>query len=200
MLLDELDELVAHLTVLRRRRAKHAADECEKKSGKRPAVYSGTENIWEKMLDRDDIDAVYIATPWNWHVLMALGLSHGIRRFHGKDRNHSHPSEEVERGPHDGFLVNLGHGFVEITIFETNAPPRFRLFFHNQRKQARSVPAHAIVKIETVRPSGARQTFAFSAKSEYLESTDDIPKPHEFKAIVQVSHGGHTHPPHTVQF
>jgi hypothetical protein len=54
-------------------RAKAAADACEKKRGKRPAVYSGTEHIWEQMVNRDDIDAVYIATPWNWHVPMALG-------------------------------------------------------------------------------------------------------------------------------
>lgn len=57
---------------LRNERAVHAADVCEKKRGKRPASYGGTENIWEQMVDRDDIDAVYIATPWEWHVPMAL--------------------------------------------------------------------------------------------------------------------------------
>ncbi len=34
--------------------------------------YSGTEKIWEQMVERDDIDVVYIATPWDWHVPMAL--------------------------------------------------------------------------------------------------------------------------------
>jgi len=53
-------------------RAKRAADKCEAKRGKRPAVYSGTEHVWEQMVERDDIDAVYIATPWAWHVPMAL--------------------------------------------------------------------------------------------------------------------------------
>jgi len=53
-------------------RAKAAADQCEKSSGKRPVLYSGNENIWESMVARDDIDAVYIATPWAWHVPMAL--------------------------------------------------------------------------------------------------------------------------------
>ena len=38
----------------------------------RPKVYGGTEHIWEQMVDRDDIDAVYIATPWACHVPMAL--------------------------------------------------------------------------------------------------------------------------------
>ena len=53
-------------------RAVHAADVCEKKGRKRPAIYGGTENIWEQMVDREDLDAVYIATPWDWHVPMAL--------------------------------------------------------------------------------------------------------------------------------
>jgi len=38
-----------------------------------PAVLDGTETIWEQMVARDDIDIVYIATPWNWHVPMAVG-------------------------------------------------------------------------------------------------------------------------------
>jgi hypothetical protein len=67
----EFAEVVA-VCDLRNDRAVHAADAVEKKYGKRPAVYSGTENIWEQMVDRDDIDAVYIATPWRWHVPMAL--------------------------------------------------------------------------------------------------------------------------------
>ena len=67
----EFAEVVA-VCDLRDDRAKDAAGRCEKKSGKRPEVYSGTKDIWEKMVDRDDIDVVYIATPWAWHVPMAL--------------------------------------------------------------------------------------------------------------------------------
>jgi len=54
-------------------RAKAAADLCEKRSGKRPVIYSGNEHIWEQLVARDDVDAVYIATPWAWHVPMCLG-------------------------------------------------------------------------------------------------------------------------------
>jgi hypothetical protein len=28
--------------------------------------------IWEKLLDRADLDAVIIATPWDWHGWMAV--------------------------------------------------------------------------------------------------------------------------------
>jgi hypothetical protein len=143
--------------------------------------------------------------PWIGGGVLAFGLYHVIRHIRGHSHAHffgGHAPDrgEVERGPHDGFLVNLGHGFIEITIFETDAPPRFRLFFFNQYKQVRSVPTSATIKIETVRLDGARQIFAFRAKGEYLESENAVPEPHEFKAIVQVSHGRHTHPPHEVQF
>jgi cytochrome c biogenesis protein CcdA len=72
-------------------------------------------------------------------ALMAFGLYHVIQKICGKGRDHSnlfgrHAQDrgEVECGPHEGFLVNLGHGFIEITIFGSDVPPRFRLFFYNQ--------------------------------------------------------------------
>jgi predicted dehydrogenase len=63
-------------------RAKYAASECVKGGAKEPAIYSGTEHIWEKMVERDDIDVVYAATPWAWHVPMAVGaMEHGKHAF-----------------------------------------------------------------------------------------------------------------------
>jgi hypothetical protein len=53
-------------------RAKAQAEVVFKQTGKRPAIYSGDENIWEKMVTRDDIDVVVIATPWEWHTPMAI--------------------------------------------------------------------------------------------------------------------------------
>lgn len=67
----EFVEVVA-VCDLREDRTKHAAEACAAKNGRQPAMYSGTENIWEQLVDRDDIDVVYISTPWAWHVPMAL--------------------------------------------------------------------------------------------------------------------------------
>jgi len=53
-------------------RAQLAAETCSKQRGRRPVVYSGTDNIWEKLVGRDDIDVVYVATPWAWHVPMCV--------------------------------------------------------------------------------------------------------------------------------
>jgi predicted dehydrogenase len=42
------------------------------KTGKRVATYTGSDEAYRKLLDRKDVDAVIIATPWEWHVPMAL--------------------------------------------------------------------------------------------------------------------------------
>ena len=44
-----------------------------KEAGKKKAkVYSENETVYKKLLQRDDLDAVMISTPWVWHFPMAL--------------------------------------------------------------------------------------------------------------------------------
>lgn len=38
----------------------------------RPDSYSGTAYAWKEMCERDDIDLIYICTPWDWHTPMTL--------------------------------------------------------------------------------------------------------------------------------
>lgn len=58
------------------------------------------------------------------------------------------------------------------------------------RIQAESgvLPRPEEVLLETLRPDGARQSFTLVAKQGLLESTDEIPEPHTFRA--QLSLGG----------
>ncbi len=37
-----------------------------------PELYSGSVYAWKKMFDRPDLDLIYVATPWEWHVPMAV--------------------------------------------------------------------------------------------------------------------------------
>ena len=103
---------------------------------------------------------------------------------HGQDHDHGHDHAHSER-----FLLDLGHGKLELSVFETGVPPVFRL----RALKGESLPAARDVTLETVRPNGARQTFQFAAKQDFLESTTDIPEPHAFEAVVTVGHGSHTH-------
>jgi predicted dehydrogenase len=43
-----------------------------------PVVYTGNENEWKKVCERNDIDLIYIATPWQLHTRMAVyAMEHG---------------------------------------------------------------------------------------------------------------------------
>lgn len=93
--------------------------------------------------------------------------------------NHSH--EDVRR-------IDTGHGLVAVEIFENGVPPRWRLRSEKgETWQARDV------LIETERPDGARQTFRFLERDGFIESSDDVPEPHEFMARVKLGHRGHFH-------
>lgn len=51
----------------------------------------------------------------------------------------------------------------------------------------------ADVTVSTERPDGSVQSFVFADRGNYLESTSEIPEPHEFMARLSLGHGGHTH-------
>ncbi len=56
-----------------------AVNEFIKKAGKPEAIeYSGSENAWMKMCERDDIDLIYSCTPWHLHTPNAVyAMKHG---------------------------------------------------------------------------------------------------------------------------
>ncbi len=98
------------------------------------------------------------------------------------DHHHDHAHSEL-------FVLDTGHGKLELSVFEDGVPPVFRL----RAPAGEVLPSPADVMLETVRPDDARQTFRFTAKDGFLESSEDIPEPHEFDATLTLSHGGHGH-------
>lgn len=47
-------------------------------AGFKPDIYTGETDAWKKICDRDDIDLVYICTPWSMHTPMAVyAMEHG---------------------------------------------------------------------------------------------------------------------------
>jgi predicted dehydrogenase len=53
-------------------KAQHAADLVTEAGGKKPRKFTAGEEDYVNLLERDDIDAVIIATPWLWHTTMAI--------------------------------------------------------------------------------------------------------------------------------
>ncbi|HEX4709795.1 CDF family Co(II)/Ni(II) efflux transporter DmeF [Phenylobacterium sp.] len=114
---------------------------------------------------------VNVASVW------LLGGEHDHHHGHGHG-GHAH-GEESQRLPFQG-------GAVELSIFETDTPPRFRVAAEGS---ARLSPE--TVAIETVRPDGARQAFPMADFGAYLESVDEIPEPHAFAAHLKIGDEDH---------
>ncbi len=52
--------------------------EAIKGKGHSPDTYTGNEEIWKKVCERDDIDLIYTATPWELHAPIAVyAMEHG---------------------------------------------------------------------------------------------------------------------------
>src|SRR5512136_2838840 len=50
-----------------------AGQEMVQRSGRpKPEGYSRNEHDFERLISRDDLDAVVIATPWEWHTAMSV--------------------------------------------------------------------------------------------------------------------------------
>ena len=51
----------------------------EKAGLPKAAEYSGSEDAWKQLCERDDIDVVYIASDWKHHAEMGVyAMEHGI--------------------------------------------------------------------------------------------------------------------------
>jgi cation diffusion facilitator family transporter len=112
--------------------------------------------------------AVNVASAW----LLSGGHHHG----------HSHGHGEAPR------RIELGRRMLEIEVFEDNVPPRFRV-----KADAGVLLAASDLTIETIRPGGGRQLFAFEDRGGYLESRDEIPEPHAFLVKVRLLQAGQAH-------
>jgi len=61
-----------------REKAEHARSLVEKSGQKPPELYTNGDHAFESLVARDDLDLVIIATPWDWHVEMAMAaMKHG---------------------------------------------------------------------------------------------------------------------------
>ncbi|WP_296706364.1 CDF family Co(II)/Ni(II) efflux transporter DmeF [Rhodoblastus sp.] len=112
--------------------------------------------------------AVNIASAW----LLSGGDHH-----HGHGHGHAH-EEHAHDESHE---MKTDTGIIVLEVFEDGLPPRFRL-----RTQTGPALSAQTVSVETVRPDGSRQLFAFKDCGTYLESIEEIPEPHEFNARVKL--------------
>lgn len=62
------------------RMLKSARDMISKSGKKMPQVYTGDPYAWKRMLEKEKVDGIVIATPWEWHKPMIIGsLEAGVK-------------------------------------------------------------------------------------------------------------------------
>jgi cation diffusion facilitator family transporter len=120
---------------------------------------------------------VNVASAWLLSGGVHLGHSHA--HGHGHGSTHAHHDESKR--------IAFKNGDVVLDVFEDGVPPRFRL-----RAEPGPALTASALSVETVRPDGERQVFAFVDRSGFLESIDEIPEPHAFTANVTINR--ETHP------
>lgn len=116
-----------------------------------------------------------------------LAEAHAHHHGHSHDHDHEHGEHGHHHHHDDSVLVPTGHGTAQLSIFEKDSPPVFRLAFIGEKRTTNDFA------LETVRDNGSRQIFAFAAKDGFFESTSEIPEPHEFDVLLTFSHPGHEH-------
>lgn len=108
------------------------------------------------------------------------------------DEGHSDAAAaEYERGPHRGRMLREGDFALEVTIFETNVPPQYRLYAYQNDKPLK--PADVQATIELKRLDGEVNRFTFTHENDYLVGSGTVVEPHSFDVKVNATHNGKTH-------
>ena len=119
------------------------------------------------------------------NVASAWLLSGGVHLGHSHAHGHGHGSTHAYHD--ESKRIAFKNGDVVLDVFEDGVPPHFRL-----RAEPGPALTASALSVETVRPDGARQVFAFVDRSGFLKSIDEIPEPHAFTANVTINR--ETHP------
>lgn len=128
------------------------------------------------------------------------GHKHGHVHLLGGHHGHDHPKDNAyAHGPHNGPIINIGHGHLELSVFEDGVPPRFRIYFTDGAGRQAAPLSATSIQVTTLRPGGTRQKFGFKSGQVFLESNEELPEPHEFTALVELRHGDHAHE-HRIEF
>lgn len=130
--------------------------------------------------------AVMIIAIALW-MLWRTARQQRAREAHDHEHSHDHAHDHGAAAKH----IDTGHGVLRLELFETGVPPRFRLYAED--KHSHNWLSAATVAVETERPDGSRQQFKFVQRTDFLESVEEIPEPHEFIARVRLGHDDHTH-------
>lgn len=100
-------------------------------------------------------------------------------------------AEEYERGPHRGRMLRDGDFAVELTIFEENVEPHFRVYVYRNDKPI--APGEVQLDVTLKRLGGKVDRFTFKPEADYLVGDGVVSEPHSFDVAIRAVTAGATH-------
>lgn len=126
------------------------------------------------------------------HHGAAAAKPHADDKEHGDEEHHEDAAEaKPAKGPHGGRLFNAGAYGLEVTIFETDVPPEFRLYTYQNGKPL--APGQTTAKLTLERLGREPQVIQFKPQGDFLRGDAEVVEPHSFKVTVEATQGGQTH-------
>lgn len=107
------------------------------------------------------------------------------------EKQHATQPKEVLKGPHGGKLFVKDNYGVEITIFEEDTPPEFRVYTYFNNKALD--PAQSKVSVELERLGRKPEIFNVVKEKDYLKSTTSVAEPHSFDVHINAAYNGKNH-------
>ena len=98
---------------------------------------------------------------------------------------------DYERGPNRGRMLRDGDFALEVTVYETNTPPQFRLYAYRNDKPISPNEVKATMQLK--RLDGEVNDFTFTAENDYLVGNGEVVEPHSFDVKADAVVGGKTH-------
>jgi cobalt-zinc-cadmium efflux system membrane fusion protein len=102
---------------------------------------------------------------------------------HDHEKDHLPQATEILKGPHGGKLLTQVGYSVEVTIYEQNVQPQFRVYTYEDGEALD--PALSDISIELERLGSNPQQFGFSQEDDYLKGDAIVEEPHSFKANIR---------------
>jgi cobalt-zinc-cadmium efflux system membrane fusion protein len=109
-----------------------------------------------------------------------------------EDKHASGHSEQSEqKGPHGGRLFTKDAYALEVTIYEVDTPPVFRVYTYLNGKAL--VPTSSEVTMSVQRLGQDVQSYPLKAEKDYLSSTQVVEEPHSFEVKIRLQHAQKTY-------
>lgn len=102
------------------------------------------------------------------------------------EHNHVPQPQEIAKGPHGGKLFSKDGYGLEVTIFEQNTPPEFRIYTYMNGKTLD--PYDSIVSIRLERLGITPQQIKFEKEKDYLKGNSVVQEPHSFNVNISAKY------------